>query len=220
MLCELGSGYRRYAWFPFRAIPNDAGKSLEWHQAFAQVGPFRHLFDGDVIARLPAGAGFEQGARHIYHMRRSGTFIANRRAAARAKVARGARGSVLKLRDVRLSLCNAEAATPATDVRGIRGAVGLPRRRRMVVPSPAGRKIDLNADIATQALTPHGGRNRLRGPGGYGFSQVWASINHLSYCSLLSNAVIAGQDSVCVTNHLEVVLDCASVRLFAMQQGA
>jgi hypothetical protein len=41
----------------------------------------------------------------------------------------------------------------------------------MVMPSPAGRKIDLNANIATQALTLHGGHNRLCGPGGYGFSQ-------------------------------------------------
>jgi hypothetical protein len=171
MLCELGSGYRRRTWFPLRTIPNDAGKSLKWHQAFAQVSPFRHLFDGDVIARLPAGTGFEQCARHIYHMRRSGTFIANRRAAARAKAARGARASVPKLRDFRLPLCNAEAATPATDVGGIRGAVGMPSGRRMVVPSPSDRKIDLNADIATEALTLHGGRNRLRGPGGYGFSQ-------------------------------------------------
>jgi hypothetical protein len=195
MLCELGSCYRRRAWFPFRAIPNDARKSLEWHQAFAQVGPFRHLFDGDVIARLPAGAGFEQGARHIYHMRRSGTFIANRRAAARAKAARGARGRVLKLRDFRVSLCNAEAATPAADIRGIRGPVGIPTGLGMVVPSPAGRKIDLNANISTQALTLHGWRKRLWGPGGYGFSQVLASIIHLSYCSLLSNVVTAWQDS-------------------------
>jgi len=115
---------------------------------------------------LSACAGFEQGARHIYHMRGSGSFTANRRAAARAKAARRARGGVFKLRDIRLPSCNAEAAPPAAYVRGVGGAVGMPARWGMVVPSPSGRKIDLNVHIATKALTLHG-CSRLCSAGGY-----------------------------------------------------
>jgi hypothetical protein len=171
MLCELGSCYRWCTRFPFRAIPNNPGETLEGDQPFAQVGPLRHLFNADVIARLSAGAVFEQSTRHIYHMRRARALIANRRAAARAKAAGRARGSVFKLRDIGLPLDNAEAATPTADVGGISSAVGMTTCCGMIMPSPPGWKIDLNAHVAAKAFTRHSCRSRLYGASGYCFSQ-------------------------------------------------
>jgi hypothetical protein len=160
MLCELGSCYRWSARLPFRTIPNNPGKTLERDQPFAQVGPLRHLFNADVIARLSAGAVFEQSARHIYHMRGASAFVANRRAAARAKAAGRARGSVFKKSDIGLPLDNAEAAPPTADVGGVGGAVGMTTRGGMVMPSPPSGKIDLDAHVAAKALTRHGSASR------------------------------------------------------------
>jgi hypothetical protein len=150
---RLDCCHRRSSRLPFRAIPHDTGKSLERHQPFTQISPLRHLFNGQVIARLPAGTGFEQGSRHIHHVRRTGALIANRRAAAGAKAAgRGVEG-IFKSSD--LPACNAKAAPPAADVSCIGGAVGKPARGGMVVPGPAGGKIDFNVHIAAQALPRH-----------------------------------------------------------------
>src|SRR6185312_16736985 len=73
----------------FLAIPDHAGKALQRHQRLAGIGPFLHLLDGDMIARLPAGTAREQRARDVYHMRRTRALIKQRRAASPAKAARG-----------------------------------------------------------------------------------------------------------------------------------
>ena len=208
MLCELGSCDRWSARLPFRTIPNNPGETLERDQPFAQVGPFRHLFNADVVARPSAGAVFEKSTRHIYHMRGARAFIANRRAAARAKTAGCAGGGVFKKRDIGLPLGNAEAAPPTADVGGVGSAVGMTTRGGMVMPGPAGGKIDLNVHLAAKALTWHGGRNRLYGACGYCFSQGFTPNTDPRYCSLPSNAVIVGQDLLCTTNHFKVVLNC------------
>src|SRR6187397_1486388 len=57
------------AFFPFRALPDPAGKALQGDQRRAGIGPFLQLLDGVVVERLAAGAALEQRARDIDHVR-------------------------------------------------------------------------------------------------------------------------------------------------------
>jgi hypothetical protein len=90
--------------------------------------------------------------------------------------------------------------------------VGMTTRGGMVMPGPAGGKIDLNVHVAAKALTRHGGRNRLYGACGYCFSQSLSPHTDPRYCSLPSIPVMVRQDLLCTTNHSEVVLICRGVR--------
>src|SRR4051794_6075650 len=71
---------RQFKWiiagalFPFRALPDHAGKTLQRHQRRAGIGPFLQLLDRDVIERLPAGATRKQRARNVDHVRRARSF--------------------------------------------------------------------------------------------------------------------------------------------------
>src|SRR3954469_20162046 len=69
----------------FGTLPDHAGESFQRHKGRAGISPFPELLDGDVIERLPAGAPSEQSSRNIYHVRRAGAFVGQRRAAVRAK---------------------------------------------------------------------------------------------------------------------------------------
>src|SRR5581483_5941128 len=135
-----------------RALPDHAGKALQRHQRLAGIGPFLQLFDGDVIERLPSGATSEQRARDVDHVRRAATLIEQRRAASRTEVARGARRLVLITRDRSLAFDDAETLAPAADIGRIRRAMRAAARRGMIVPGPARRHVDLEGDLAAQAL--------------------------------------------------------------------
>jgi hypothetical protein len=112
--------------------------------------------------------------------------------------------------DIGLPLGNAEAAPPTADVRGVGSAVGMTTRGGMVMPGPAGGKIDLNVHVAAKALTRHGGRNRLYGAAGYCSSQMTSNTDP-RYCSLSSNPVMVRQDLLCTPNYIKVVLNCLSL---------
>src|SRR5579872_2824775 len=140
----------------FRTLPDHAGKPFQRHQRLAGVCPLLQLFDGDMVERLAPGAAGEERARDVHHVRRTRTLVEQRRAAMRAKAAYGFCSLVLETRDVRLALDDTKTLAPASDIGRVRRAVRAPARRRMIVPGPAGRRVDLEADPAAQALT---GRN-------------------------------------------------------------
>src|SRR5437879_10088853 len=77
------------ALLPFRALPDHAGKTFQRHQRLAGIGPFLQFLDRDVIKRLAAGAAGKKRARDVYHVRRTRALVSQRRAAMRAKPARG-----------------------------------------------------------------------------------------------------------------------------------
>src|SRR6202790_1211830 len=136
----------------FRALPDHAGKPLQRHQRLAGIGPFLQLLDRDVIERLAAGAPRKQRARDVDHVRRARALVSERRAAVRAEAAHGLCRLVLVPRDVGVAPGDAEALAPAADIGRIRRAMGAPACRRMIVPGPARGHIDLEADVATEAL--------------------------------------------------------------------
>src|SRR5580704_3391285 len=141
------------ALFLLRALPDHAGKAFQRHQRLAGIGPFLQFLDREVIERLPAGTAGKQRARDVDHMRRPGAFVKQRRAAAPAKAARGFRGLVFEARNPRLTLGDAKTLAPAPDIGRVGRAMRAPAGGRMIVPGPARRRVDLEADLATQALT-------------------------------------------------------------------
>src|SRR5882672_12514082 len=136
----------------FRALPDHAGKAFQRHQRLAGIGPFLQFLDRDVIERLPAGAAREQRARNIDHVRRAGALIGNGRAAARAEASYGLGCLVLVTREAGLAFGDAEALAPASDIGCIRRTMRAAAGRRMIVPGPACRHVDLEGDLAAQAL--------------------------------------------------------------------
>src|SRR5205807_861472 len=135
------------------ALPDHARKTLQRHQRLAGIGPFLQFLDRDVIKRLPPGTSRKQRARDVDHVRRARAFVSQRRTAMLAKAPRGLRRLVLVARDGGTTLGDAEALAPASDIGGIGGAMGAPAARRMIVPGPARRHIDLETDFSAQALT-------------------------------------------------------------------
>src|SRR5215472_5048433 len=135
-----------------RALPDHAGKALQRHQRLAGIGPFLQFLDGDVIERLASGAAREQRARDVDHMRRARAFVKQRRAACGAEAARSLRRKILVAPDQGLALDDAKALAPAADIGGVGRAMRAPARCRMIVPGPARRHVDLEGDLAAQAL--------------------------------------------------------------------
>src|ERR1700753_4337625 len=88
-------------------------------------------------------------------------FVKQRRAAARAKAAYCFRRLVFEARNPRVALDNAKTLAPASDIGRVGRAMRAPATERMIVPGPARRRIDLEADLTAQALT--GGRLADRG---------------------------------------------------------
>src|SRR6185312_4603983 len=134
-----------------RALPDHAGKALQRHQRLAGIGPFLQLFDGDVIERLAAGAARKQRARDVDHVRRARTLVEQRRAAGRAEASCGL-VLFLVARDRGVALDDAEALAPATDIGGVGRAMRAAAGRRMIMPGPARWHVDLEGDLAAQAL--------------------------------------------------------------------
>src|SRR5258708_6842468 len=111
--------------FLFRALPDDAGETLERNQRFAGVGPFLQLLNPDMIERLPAGATFEQGAGDVDHVWRADSLVKQRRTASGAEASRRFRRLVFKSRDLRLSPGDTKKLAPASDISGVGRAVRL-----------------------------------------------------------------------------------------------
>src|ERR1700737_5089138 len=145
---------------PLRALPDHAGKAFQRHQRLAGVGPLLQLLDGDMIKRLPAGTAGKKRARDVHHMRRTRALIKQRRAASRAKAPHGFRDLVLETRNPRLALGDAKTLAPASDIGRVSRAMRAAAAKRMIVPGPARRRVDLEADTAAQALA-RGDSNRF-----------------------------------------------------------
>src|SRR5258708_36007011 len=136
----------------FRALPDHAGKPFQRHQRLAGIGPFLQFLDRDVIERLPTSAAREQRAGNVDHVRRASAFVGDRRAATGTEAAHGFRRLVLVTRNRGLALDDPEALAPAADIGGIGRAMRAAARRRMIMPGPARRYIDLETHLAAQAL--------------------------------------------------------------------
>src|SRR4029450_8485693 len=87
---------------------------------------------------------------------RARAFIADRRAAAGAEASNGLGRPVLIAGEAGLALGDAETFAPASDIGCIGRAMRAAARRRMIVPGPARRHVDLEADLAAQALAGGG----------------------------------------------------------------
>src|SRR5258708_16647519 len=85
-------------------------------------------------------------------MRRARAFVGQGRAAMRAEAARGLCRFVFVARNLPLALGDAKTLAPASDISRIRRAMRAPARWRVVVPSPARGRVDLERDPAAQAL--------------------------------------------------------------------
>src|SRR5438105_6581672 len=136
----------------FRALPHHPRKTFQRHQRLAGIGPLLQFFDRDVIERLPAGAPRKQRARDVDHVRRTRTFVTERRAAVLAEAPRGLGGLVLVARDGALAACDAKALAPASDIGGVGRTMRAAAASRMIMPGPARRHVDFEADLAAQAL--------------------------------------------------------------------
>jgi hypothetical protein len=156
--------------FPSWALPHDSGKSLQRYQRFAPIRPLRRLFDGDVITGFAACAGFEKRARDVHHLGRVRSLVEERRAASRAETSRRLCCLVLEAGNKCGTLRDAEAASPASYVSGIGGAVNMSARAGMIVPGPACRNIDFHPHLAAKALA--------RG------SRRWRFSHFPGFCSL------------------------------------
>jgi hypothetical protein len=139
--------------FPSRALPHDAGISLQRNQRFASIGPLRRIADGNMIPRLPAGPAFEQRPGYVHHLRRVSALIKDGRTASSAKTSRRARGLVFETGDDRGSLRKAEPTPPTADICRVGGALRMPSFSRMVMPSAARRNVDFEADFPAQTLS-------------------------------------------------------------------
>src|SRR6202163_3674862 len=105
-----------------------------------------------MIERLATGSAGEKRAGDVHHVRRARAFVYQRRATALAKAAGGFRGLVVEAGNPRLAFGNAKTLAPASDISGVGRAMRAPASDRMIVPGPARRHIDLEADAAAQAL--------------------------------------------------------------------
>src|SRR5216683_6065604 len=136
----------------FRALPDHAGKAFQGHQRLAGIGPLLQFLDRDVIERLAAGAAREQRARDVDHVRRAGTLVDERRAALRAEAAHGLCGLVFVARDQGLALGDTKTLAPASDIGRVGRTMRASACRGMIMPRPARRHVDLEGDLAAQAL--------------------------------------------------------------------
>src|SRR4051812_47736787 len=153
----------------FRALPDYTGKTFQRYQRLTGIGPFLQLFDRDVIERLAAGAFPKQRTGNVDHVRPARALICDRRAAMRAEAARGLRCLVLVPGQRRLACGDAKPLLPASHIGCIGGAVGATAGGGVIVPGPACRDVDLEGDLAAEALA---GGNSC---GGCGFGHCVSS---------------------------------------------
>src|SRR4029450_4569908 len=115
---------------------------------------------------------------------RARAFIADRRAAAGAEASNGLGRPVLIAGEAGLALGDPETLAPASDIGCIGRAMRATARRRMIVPGPARRHVDLEGDLAAQALAGGGLAER----DGFGFLLLeFLFWKHLVPCPHLSS---------------------------------
>src|SRR6185369_17264489 len=114
--------------------------------------PFLKLFDRDVIERLAAGALVEQCAGDVDHVRSARPLVRDRRAAMGTEAARGPGGLVLVAGERGFPRGDAKALLPASDIGRIGRAVGTAATGRMIMPGPTRGDVDLEGDLAAEAL--------------------------------------------------------------------
>src|SRR5262249_55235276 len=126
--------------------------------------------------RLAAGALVEQRAGDIDHVRAARTLIGDRRTAMGAEAARGL-GDLVRVAGERgFARGDAEALLPAPDIGRIGRTMGAARGGGVIVPGPARRNVDLEGDLAAQALPGGGARSDCGFGHGASLSVVTASV--------------------------------------------
>src|SRR5690349_24438826 len=85
-------------------------------------------------------------------MRRAWAFIGDRRAAMRTEAAHSFGRLVLVPGEAGLCLGDPKPLAPASDIGRVGRTMRAAARRRMIVPRPARRHVDLEGDPAAQAL--------------------------------------------------------------------
>src|SRR6516225_7591495 len=141
-----------YATFLLGSLAEHTGIALERNQRLAGMGPVLHLFDGDVVDRLTAGAALKESARNVDHVPRAGALVDQGRAAAATKAAHRARFLLLETVDLALSRRDAKALAPGADVGGVHGAMRKPAGAAVIVPSPERGVLHLKLHGPAQAL--------------------------------------------------------------------
>jgi hypothetical protein len=124
-------------------LPHNPRKPLQRHQRTPGIRPVPKLRKSRVIQRLPPRPARKQRSRNIHHMRRAHPLIRQRRAAPPAKTPHRALGLVLVPANIILAIDNPEPFAPGPDIGRIGRPMRHPARRRMIVPRPPCRKIDL-----------------------------------------------------------------------------
>src|SRR5215468_2871626 len=153
-----------YATFLLGSLAEHAGIALERNQRLAGIGPVLHLFDGDVVNRLAAGAALKESARNVDHVGRAGALVDQGCAAAPTKAAHRARFLLLETVDLTLPRRDAKALTPGADVGRVHGAMRKPAGAAVIVPSPESGVLHLELHGPAQALAgDSGGARKLAG---------------------------------------------------------
>src|SRR5262249_19968948 len=160
------------ATFLLGSLAEHAGIALERNQRLAGIGPVLHLFDGDVVNRLTAGAALKESARNVDHVPRAGALVDQGRAAAPTKAAHRARFLLLETVDLALPRRDAKALAPGADVGGVHGAMRKPAGAAVIVPSPERGVLHFELHGPAQALACDN-----RGAGEFpGFHRMRASL--------------------------------------------
>ena len=152
-----------HATFLLGSLPEHAGIAFKRNQRLAGIGPVLHLFDGDVVNRLTAGAALKESARNVDDVPRRGALVDQRRAAAPTKAAHRAR-FLFETIDLELSCRDAKALAPGADVGRVHGAMRKPAGAAVIVPSPERGVFHLELHGPAQALAGDG-RSARKLPG-------------------------------------------------------
>jgi hypothetical protein len=127
----------------FWTFPDDIGVAPKGYKPVTGVGPFLKLFDGHVIAGLASGAAAEKCSRDVDHVLRALALIKQWNPAPGAEASGRVRLGILEASDASLALHHVCALAPTADIGRVRGAVGAPARRGVIVPGPESGKINL-----------------------------------------------------------------------------
>jgi hypothetical protein len=114
-----------------------------------------------MIPSLPARARFEECARYIHHVRRTSSLVIQRRTTACAKAAHRPSRRIFEACDLRTAVRYPEATSPTAHVSRVRGAMRVPTRNGMIVPSPASWKIYFHPYLSAKTFGCHGGAHHL-----------------------------------------------------------
>src|SRR5262249_24068527 len=141
-------------------------------QRLAGINPVLHLFDGNVVDRLTAGAALKESARNVDHAPRAGALVDQGRAAAPTKTAHRARCLFHETVDLALPPGDAKALAPGADVGGVYGDMHKPAGAAVIVPSPERRELHLELHGPAKALA-RDNRTAREFPG---FHRICASL--------------------------------------------